>query len=176
MMNRYVMSILLSALALSAHAVVTEPAGISAALRPAPEEAPAFVLNAQGVQIYVCKAKGNSEPYDYAWAFVSPEATLSEDGAVVGRHFAGPTWESSSDRSSVTGAVRERQDGGAGNIPWLRAAATPAEGAGRFAGVTSVLRVKTRGGVEPKTGCGSYQVGQEERVPYTADYYFYKKK
>jgi hypothetical protein len=176
MMNRYVMSFLLSSLALSGHAAVSDPAGISAALRPAPEEAPAFALGAQGVQIYACKAKGN-EPYEYAWAFVAPEATLSEGGAVVGRHFAGPTWESSSDKSSVKGAVRERQDGGPGNIPWLRLAATPGgEGPGRFAGVTSVLRVATQGGVEPQGGCGAYQVGLEVRVPYTADYYFYKKK
>jgi Protein of unknown function (DUF3455) len=175
MMNRYVMSLLLSSMALPGHAAVSEPAGISAALRPAPEEVPAFVLGAKGVQIYVCKAKGN-EPYEYAWAFVAPEATLAEGGAVVGRHFAGPTWESSGDKSSAKGAVRERQDGGAGNIPWLRLAATSSEGAGRFAGVTSVLRVATQGGIEPQGGCGVYQVGQEVRVPYTADYYFYKKK
>ena len=156
-------------------AAVSEPAGISAALRPAADEQPAFVLAAHGVQVYACKPKTN-EGTAYAWTFVAPEATLTEGGSTVGRHYAGPTWESSADRSSVTGVVRQRQDGGAGNIPWLLLAATPGEGAGRFAGVTSIQRVATKGGVEPAEACDASKSGQEARVPYTADYYFYKRK
>jgi hypothetical protein len=76
----------------------------------------------------------------------------------------------------VKGAVRERQDGGAGNIPWLLLAGTPSEGVGRFAGVTSIQRVATRGGAEPTTPCDASKSGQEARVNYTADYYFYKRK
>jgi hypothetical protein len=72
--------------------------------------------------------------------------------------------------------VRERQDGGAGNIPWLLLAATPSGADGRFAGVTSIQRVATRGGVEPSSGCDASKAGQEARVPYAADYYFYKRK
>ncbi len=45
-----------------------------------------------------------------------------------------------------------------------------------FAGVTNIQRVATQGGVAPGTGCDASNAGQEARVPYTADYYFYKKK
>ena len=174
-MNRRTVSVLLSVIAAPCIAAVAEPAGIAPNLRPAAEEQAAFVLNAQGVQVYACRPRAN-DPNAYGWSFVAPEATLAEGGATVGRHFAGPTWESSSDRSSVKGAVRERQDGGAGNIPWLLLAATPAATEGRFAGISSVQRVATKGGVEPTAPCDASKVGEEMRVPYTADYYFYKRK
>jgi hypothetical protein len=175
-MNRHLLPMLTLAAAIPcAIAAVAEPAGISAALRAPDGEQADFVLQAQGVQIYACKPK-TGDPYAYQWAFVAPEATLVEGGATIGRHGAGPTWESTSDRSSVKGAVRQRQDGGAGNIPWLLLAATSSEGTGKFAGVTSVQRVATKGGVEPVGGCDASKAEQEVRVPYTADYYFYKRK
>ena len=46
----------------------------------------------------------------------------------------------------MKGAARRGQDGGAGNIPWLMLAGTPS-GAGRFSGVTSIVRAATKGGV-----------------------------
>jgi hypothetical protein len=156
-------------------AAVAEPAGISAALRAPDGEQADFVLQAAGVQIYTCKPAAN-DPYAYQWAFVAPEAALTEGGAPVGRHGAGPSWQSTSDRSLVKGSVKQRQDGGAGNIPWLLLAASSVEGAGKFAGVTSIQRVATKGGVEPAGGCDASKAGQEVRVPYTADYYFYKRK
>ena len=174
-MNKHAFPVLiLTATAhLAAAAAVAEPAGISAALRAPAGEQPDFVLNARGVQIYACKPRA-SDPYAYQWTFVAPEATLLEGDKIVGRHGAGPFWESVSDHSSVKGAARERQDGGAGNIPWLLLAATASEGSGRFTGVTSIQRVATRGGVEPTTSCDAANSGQEARVNYTADYYFYK--
>jgi len=175
-MNRHAFSVLiLTATVQYAAAAVPEPAGISAALRAPAGEQPDFMLNARGVQIYVCKQHG-TDVYDYQWAFVAPEATLLDGDKIVGRHFAGPTWESVSDHSKVKGAAREHQDGGAGNIPWLLLAATSSEGTGRFAGVTSVQRVATRGGAEPTAPCDMSRSGQEARVNYTADYYFYKQK
>jgi uncharacterized protein DUF3455 len=174
-MNRIKLACALLAVAAPSAAAVSEPTGLAANLRPAAGEEAAFVLGATGVQIYACKP-GPNDPNAFAWTFVAPEATLLEGGATVGRHYAGPTWESSSDRSSVKGAVKERQDGGAGNIPWLLLAATPSGSDGRFAGVTSILRVATKGGVAPKDGCEASKSGEEARVPYTADYYFYKRK
>ncbi|HEX4779353.1 MAG TPA: DUF3455 domain-containing protein [Usitatibacter sp.] len=153
-------------------AALAEPPGISPELRPAGEQ-PAFVLKAAGVQIYNCKA--SADGYEHKWAFVAPDATLSEDGAIVGHHGAGPVWESTVDRSGIKGATKQKQDAGAGNIAWLQLAATANGTPGRFADVTSVLRVATRGGVEPASGCDAGHVGQEARVPYTADYYFYKR-
>ena len=174
-MNRSSLPLFLSFIALPALAAITEPSGLSEKLRPSANEQVAFVLNAEGVQIYACNPSAN-DPNAYAWAFVAPEATLAEGGASIGRHSAGPMWESSSDRSSVRGAVRERQDGGAGNIPWLLLGAIPAGTDGKFAAVTSIQRVATRGGVAPTETCDATKVGQEVRVPYTADYYFYKRK
>jgi hypothetical protein len=144
-------------------------------LWPSAGEDLAFVLAADGVQIYNCKPSPK-DPYSYTWAFIAPEATLSEAGSIVGRHFAGPTWASGSDLSSVKGTVRERADGGAGNIPWLLLAGASTSTPGKFANVTSVQRLATKGGVEPTQACGASNVGKEVRVPYTADYYFYKRK
>jgi hypothetical protein len=154
---------------------MTEPAGLNEKLRPATDEQLAFVLAAEGVQVYACKPSPK-DPYAFAWSFIAPEASLSEGGSIVGRHYAGPTWESSMDGSSVKGAVRERQDGGYGNIPLLLLGGTPAPKDGKFAGVTSIQRVATRGGIEPSAKCDAANVGKEMRVPYTADYYFYKRK
>ena len=174
-MNRKSLTVLLSLATFAASAAMTEPAGLNEKLRPAADEQLAFVLAAEGVQVYACKPSPK-DPYAYAWAFVAPEAALSEGGSIVGRHYAGPTWESSSDGSSVKGTVRERQDGGHGNIPLLLLGGTAGPKDGKFAGVTSVQRVATRGGVEPADKCDASNAGKELRVPYTADYYFYKRK
>jgi len=162
----------LAVAALPAFADLAEPAGIAAQLRPEGEK-PAFALKAAGVQIYTCKA--SPDGYEHKWTFVAPDATLSENGAVVGHHGAGPTWEFTSDGSVVKGSAKARQDGGAGNIPWLWLPTTSVGKPGRFAAVTSVLRVATHVGVEPSGGCDAGHAGQEARVPYTADYYFYTR-
>ena len=172
-MNRRSIAAMIFLSAAPAFGAMTEPQ-VMPNLRAPDGERAAFMLKAQGVQIYACKPRAD-DPYAYAWSFIAPEATLSEDGNIVGRHYAGPTWASTSDRSSVKGAAREKQDGGAGNIPWLLLAATADAAEGRFAGVTSVQRVATYGGVEPKQPCTGANAGQEARVPYTAHYYFYKR-
>ena len=153
-------------------AAAAEEVALSEKLRPAADENLAFALDARGAQVYTCQAGADGA---YKWTFVAPEATLLENGVVVGTHGAGPTWTSPSDYSSVKGAARERQDGGAGNIPWLLLTGT-SQGIGRFAGVTSVQRVETRGGVEPTTPCDASLTGREERVAYTAVYKFYRKR
>jgi Protein of unknown function (DUF3455) len=170
-LKRFTASVLLSIAAVPGIAAISEPAGIAPKLRPSGEQ-PAFFLNAQGVQIYTCQ---ENPDYSYAWHFVAPEAKLLADGTMVGHHFAGPTWESTTDGSSVKGVVRARQDAGPGNAPWLLLAATPNGSDGRFAGVTSILRVATQGGGEPAETCNGSTVGKEARVPYTANYYFYKR-
>ena len=59
---------------------------------------------------------------------------------------------------------------------WLLLGATSTETDGKFAKITSIQRLATRGGVEPTETCDASSVGKEMRVPYTADYYFYKRK
>jgi hypothetical protein len=164
---------LLPLLAATTSWAIPEPNGLSPAMRAPSGESAAFVLAAEGMQIYTCKPKAG-DATAFQWTFVAPEATLRDGGRTVGHHGAGPVWESDSDRSSVKGSVVQKQDGGSGNIPWLLLKGAPSEGGGVFAGVTSIQRVNTKGGVEPSTGCDASHSGEESRVPYTADYYFYK--
>jgi hypothetical protein len=57
-------------------------------------------------------------------------------------------------------------------IPWLRLRAAHTEGPGIFADTTFIQRVNTTGGKAPSVN-GTF-VGQVARVPYTADYFFYR--
>lgn len=133
-------------------------------------------LDANGVQIYECRAKAG-DPAATEWAFVAPEAQLFDgNGLRVGKHYAGPTWESD-DGSKVVGAVMAKADAPeAGAIPWLLLATHSTGGGGAFAGVTSVQRVATSGGVAPSTGCTAATLGQKASVPYKAQYTQYVKK
>jgi hypothetical protein len=124
-----------------------------------------FRAYAEGVQIY--RWNGTS------WAFVAPEAVLYDRcGDVVGIHYAGPTWESASG-STVVGAVIERATPDPDAIPWLLLGAVETEGPGIFKRVTYIQRVNTAGGLAPAAP-GTF-VGEVARVPYAADYYFYRK-
>ncbi|MEP7084829.1 MAG: DUF3455 domain-containing protein [Betaproteobacteria bacterium] len=148
------------------------------AIIPAEIAAPAnqyleWVLVAKGVQIYRCDPKKDA-PGQYDWAFQAPEAYLRDvPGKSVGRHYAGPTWETD-DGSKVIGAVQARVDAPEkGAIPWLRLGAKSTGSAGsKLAKVTTVLRVSTNGG-QPPPGCTEPDQGRILRVGYTADYYFY---
>jgi hypothetical protein len=49
-------------------------------------------VTARGVQIYECRARGDSTGAE--WAFVAPEADLyDEQGRPAGKHYAGPSWD-----------------------------------------------------------------------------------
>ena len=126
----------------------------------------AFHTYASGVQVY--RWSGT------AWVFVEPVANLfaaRNFHGQVGTHYAGPTWES----NSGSKVVARRVDGctpNASAIPWLKLEAVSTEGPGVFNGVTFVQRVNTTGGTAPSTP-GSF-VGEEARVSYTAEYYFYR--
>ena len=118
-----------------------------------------------------------------SWGGAVPEATLfDEDGNIVATHFGvfapngafvGPAWQSNSG-SQVLGALPPAAvivD--TNSIPWLRLKAVDPEGPGVFAVTTFIQRVNTSGGKAPLTP-GSF-VGQVARVPYTADYFFYRQ-
>jgi len=122
-------------------------------------------LYASGFQIY--RWNGSQ------WVFVAPEAALYADPcyeAQVGIHYAGPTWELN-DRSKVTGVRLAGCAPSRGTIPWLLLAATPSSEGGRFGKVTHIQRVNTVGGTAPAEP-GS-NIGEEARVPYTAEYHFF---
>jgi hypothetical protein len=160
--------------ALPAAAAIAEPGGIAAPLRVPANEAPAFVLSGNGVYIYQCR-QAISDPNTYVWAFVVPDATLYDGQRSVARHATIGLFESLSDRSSVSGVVRSSQPAGGANLPWVLIRAQPIGESGLFANVSSIQRVNTTGGAAPSSGCGPDSVGEEARVAYQADYYFYKR-
>jgi hypothetical protein len=140
-------------------------------IKGAANESLAMIAAAKGVQIYECRASKDAGTAD--WVFVAPEAELFDtSGRKIGKHYAGPRWESS-DGSTIAGTQKERIDAPqAGAIPWLLLTAKSVGPEGSFSKVTSVQRVSTVGGAAPKAGCSSASVGQVARMPYTADYYF----
>ena len=129
--------------------------------------------HATGVQIYDCKLN-KGDPTRFEWVFKAPEADLFDPaGKKIGKHYAGPTWESN-DGSKAVGEVKARDDGPDVNaIPWLLLSAKSTSGVGVLGQTVSVQRVQTVGGQAPVGGCSPAQAGKEVRVPYSAAYYFY---
>jgi hypothetical protein len=123
-----------------------------------------LILKAQGKgdQIYGC-VEGN-------WMLIGPDAKLfNERGNVIGRHYAGPTWQLN-DGSLVGGkAISKTAPSDAQSVPWLLLKAS--SGTGKFKAVTFIQRLDTRGGAAPSTPCKGKV---ELRVPYTANYLFYE--
>ena len=140
-----------------------------------------FHTYAVGVQIYTATASSTS-PTGYAWTFQEPEAVLFDaDGNVVGVHyaFAGPTrpaWESNSGSRVVGARSVAPVTVNSNAIPWLILSAVTSNttGAGIFERTTYIHRVNTTGGLAPATA--PTQLGQQARVPYTAEYFFYRER
>jgi hypothetical protein len=145
---------------------------IPAALRPPSGQTMYLEALATGVQIYECSQK---QDLSFEWAFKAPEASLSDkSGHSLGKHFAGPTWESN-DGSSVVGEVKAKEPSPrASAIPWLLLSAKKNSGSGVFAPAKSIVRAYTVGGLAPSEACSAANLKQVARVPYTATYYFYK--
>ena len=64
-------------------------------------------------------------------------------------------------------------------IPWLllsAASTVPGSHGGRLAATTYIQRIATTGGLAPADAeCNAGTTGTSAEVPYTADYYFWKK-
>ena len=121
--------------------------------------------HASGQQIYTCDGS--------KWVLKAPDAKLfDEAGHEVGSHFAGPTWRWS-DGSQVTGKPIANVASDPESIPWLLLTATGHTGDGVLKNVSSIQRLQTKGGKAPATGCDASHKGDEARISYTADYYFY---
>ncbi len=129
---------------------------------------------ATGVQIYECVSKPDA-PSAYEWAFRAPEAALVDrSGRSLGKHYAGPMWESV-DGSTVVGEAKARDPGPKQSaIPWLLLSAKATTGGGTFGQAKSIQRLQTVGGVAPSELCSATNAKQMARVPYTASYYFYR--
>ena len=156
-----------SALELSSNPNVSMPElGACDRLRAPQGSHLAFHTFARGVQIY--RWDGTT------WTYVAPEATLSASAngeGVVGKHYAGPTWETNGG-STVSGSVIDRCTPDASAIPWLSLAGYSSNGRSVFVRVTFIQRVNTVGGLLPVVP-GTYN-GEIARVPYSAEYFFYR--
>lgn len=154
-----------------AQAAPTENPPVPAKLQVPKDQSLLLRATAKGAQIYTCQA---SEPNKFEWTLKAPEAALfDEQGQPLGRHYAGPTWESK-DGSKVVGQVKAKIDPAqADAIPWLLLEAKSSEGKGLFSQMKWVQRLNTMGGKAPTVGCDSAHLNQEHKVSYTADYYFY---
>ena len=130
-------------------------------------------LHGSGVQIYECRSSPPGAAA-FAWSLQAPAADLADrSGKDVGRHYEGPTWEAN-DGSKVVGEQVARDPGPVPSaIPWLLLRAKSTAGKGIFAKVQFIQRLNTVGGQAPRTGCDSAHSGQQTRVAYSADYYFY---
>jgi hypothetical protein len=119
-----------------------------------------------GVQIYTWNGT--------TWGAPVPEATLFDGNGVVATHFAGPRWQSNSG-SIVRGAAVVSVTVDTNAIPWvlLRAVPEGTHGPGIFANTTFIQRVNTAGGKAPLAN-GTF-IGQVAEMPYTADYFFFRK-
>jgi len=139
-----------------------------------------FHAYAVGVQIYGATASTTSST-GFTWTFQAPEAVLFDaDGNIVGIHyaFAGPTrpaWETESGSRVVGARTVPGVTVNSNSIPWLILSAVPTNtvGPGVLARTTYIQRVHTTGGLAPSAA--PTQLGQEARVAYTAEYFFYRE-
>jgi hypothetical protein len=143
----------------------------SAHAQSAPAKPSAIEAFGKGVQIYTCKASNGS----YAWSLKAPDATLQDaKGNVIGKHFAGPSWQAT-DGSIVVGApLNASPSPNASAIAWLVLQAKSHSGEGTMANVQYIVRTRTEGGVAPAGGCDASHPGSEVRVPYSAIYLFFR--
>ena len=180
------------ALPQSAHADRVTPPDVPAKIR-VPAGAEAFLVgHGVGTQNYICLPSGGS----FKFVLFTPQATLFADNEKqIITHYFSPnpdedgtirvTWQDSHDTSTVW-AFAERQATFATDpdfvkpdaVAWLKLDVVGSRsgpiGSNKLAPTTFIQRVNTSGGLAPSTGCDSLaDVGHQEFVPYTADYFFY---
>lgn len=149
-------------------AILVELKGIQAP----PGERLLFKVHAKGNQVYTCK----SDTAQFTWTLKAPDAKLfDKHGKPFGKHFAGPSWKAN-DGSRVTGTPVANVLVDADSIPWLLIKIISHDGNGVLSPATSIQRLNTQGGKAPASGCDASHIGQEVRVPYSADYLFYAPK
>ena len=178
-----------------AHAQDISPPSVPPGLEVDPGNEVFLLGRGVGTQNYVCSPCDPTTancPLGVAFTLFTPQATLFDDfGDQLTTHFSSPnpveggiirvTWQDSRDTSrvwaSLIKAVTVRED----SIPWVKLnvkdTGTQAGPTGdRLTKPTFIQRVNTVGGKAPATGClSSTDLGRQAFIPYTADYFFYKK-
>ena len=153
-----------------------------------------------GTQNYVCVPSASSVT-GVTFSLFTPEATLfNDDGKQLITHFFSPnsdpkvlppefgtirvTWEDSRDSSRVWAMLVEQSTNEQfvqkDAVAWLKLQTVGTDegptGGSRLTKVTFIQRLNTEGGLAPKTGCTSLEdLGHRAFVPYSADYFFYRK-
>lgn len=129
--------------------------------------------HAKGDQIYQCNLKQG----EYAWEYQAPDALLLDNQKhVLGKHFAGPTWEANNGDQITAKLLNKADVDPETSIPWLLLEVTGHKGKGFLTNARYISRIYTQGGLPPVAGCDGNHLGSEKRVPYTADYVFYKAR
>jgi hypothetical protein len=145
---------------------------IPQAIRAPENERVVLRVHAKGDQIYVCQQDVTRN----AWQLKAPDAQLfDQDGKVIGKHFAGPSWQMNDGSKVVGQADADVPAPDKSAIRWLRVKAVSHDGNGVLSSVTTIQRINTKGGV-PAARCDETNGGKELRVPYEADYLFYAAK
>jgi hypothetical protein len=135
--------------------------------------------SANGTQSYTCAQTAADGGDHYAWTFTGPDAALTDCHATaIGHHSASdgvaaaPRWQTS-DGAYVVGRKIAAWTPDPASIPWLSIAVDGTGGSGPLSEARYIQRLTTRGGVAPRTACDASQAGASQKVPYTADYFFY---
>jgi len=148
-----------------------KPPSVPQNLEPPAGQELVFVLHATGYQIYTCQPGADGKS---SWVLKMPEADLRDDaGKLVGKHFTGPTWEHIDGSRIVAKATARAEAPIGGAVPWILLTVTDRCGGGVLGCVTSIQRIHTQGGEAPPSVAQSVQPGEELKVRYSADYYFY---
>jgi hypothetical protein len=184
----------------AAHADDITPPRVPDGLGVEDGNVPFLIGHGVGTQNYVC-ATSTTSLTGFAFSLFTPQATLLDDaGDQLITHFFSPntdphvqppefgtirvTWEDSRDTSRVwaflvqqsTDAKFVQKDA----VAWLLLKESGVDvgptGGDRLTKTTFIQRINTAGGLAPTTGCSTFgDVGRRAFVPYTADYFFYKK-
>ena len=133
---------------------------------------------AVGVQKYRARIKAGSNPVEYEWVFVAPQANLYDiTNTKAGTHGAGPFWEISSLDSIFAqhfSPARTAPSPDVESIDWLllmpKTGTTPT---GIFADVDYIQRIATKDGKAPLIPPAS--LTQTAEMKYKAVYRFTKK-
>ena len=177
------------ALPLTAHAQIVTPPVPTDLEVPATNEA--FLLgHGVGTQNYICQPAATLGRV--AWTLFTPQATLfSDDAEQLTTHFFSinpdepgtvrVTWEDSRDTSTIWARLLKAVPVNPDAVAWLKLEVVgrrvgPTGGDTLF-GTTFVQRLNTQGGLAPVTDCDNPQdIGRKAFIPYTADYFFYRRK